>query len=87
MNPKDDLAHNVLVRTHVWKGYWLVHKGEWDGAIAEFREALRFNPKNELAHDGLGLAHEREGRWLVNKGELGWGDRRIPRGAALEPQE
>ena len=69
LDPKDDLAHDVLVRTHVWKGYWLVHKGEWDGAIAEFREALRFNPKNELAHDGLGLAHEREGRWLVNKGE------------------
>jgi Flp pilus assembly protein TadD len=36
------------------KGRWLVNKGEWDGAIAEFREAVLLDPKDELTHSRLG---------------------------------
>ena len=36
-------------------------KGDLDGAIAEYREALRLNPNNALAHNGLGFALEKKG--------------------------
>ena len=36
-------------------------KGDWDGAIAEEREALRLNPNNASAHSNLGLALEKKG--------------------------
>ena len=33
-------------------------KGDLDGAIAEYREALRLNPNDETAHNNLGFALE-----------------------------
>jgi hypothetical protein len=41
------------------KGGWLVNKGEWDGAIAEVREAVLLDPKDELAHSRLGYPARR----------------------------
>ena len=38
-------------------------KGDMDGAIAEYREALRLNPNNDMAHYNLGLALEHKGDW------------------------
>ena len=35
---------------HVNLGNALDHKGDLDGAIAEYREALRLNPKDVVAH-------------------------------------
>jgi len=39
----------------------LGQKGDRDGAIAEYREALRLNPANHLAHYDLGVALEKKG--------------------------
>ena len=36
-------------------------KGDWDGEIAEDREALRLNPNNASAHNNLGFALEKKG--------------------------
>jgi len=36
-------------------------KGDVDGAIAEYREAIRLNPKYEVAHYNLGIALEQKG--------------------------
>ncbi len=36
-------------RTSTW-GIGLRIKGDWDGASAEYHEAVRLNPKNEQAH-------------------------------------
>jgi len=36
-------------------------KGDWDGAIKEYGEALRINPEYAAAHYGLGVALERKG--------------------------
>jgi tetratricopeptide (TPR) repeat protein len=46
---------------HVGLGVALARKGDWDGEIAEEREALRLNPNNALAHAGLGLGLEVKG--------------------------
>jgi Flp pilus assembly protein TadD len=53
LNPKND-------QTHVFLGAALANKGDWDGAITEYREALRLNPQNGLAHNNLGEALERK---------------------------
>ena len=37
--------------------------GDWDGEIAEEREALRLNPNNEMAHVNLGVALGGKGDW------------------------
>src|ERR1044071_4191644 len=52
--PDDAAAHYQL-------GNALLDKAELDGAIAEFREALRLNPTSELAHIGIGIAFRRKG--------------------------
>ena len=54
VNPKNDGAH-------VAHGMALAKKGDLDGAIAEFREALRLNPRNENAHVNLGVTLGRKG--------------------------
>jgi len=41
------------------KDRWLVNKGKWDGAIAEFREAVLLDPKDELTHNRLGYPARR----------------------------
>ena len=46
---------------HVDLGLALGDKGDWDGEIAEEREALRLNPNNDLAHNDLGVALEKKG--------------------------
>ena len=37
------------------------NKGDLDGEIAEYREALRLNPNNADAHNDLGVALEQKG--------------------------
>jgi Flp pilus assembly protein TadD len=39
----------------------LGNEGDWDGAIAEYREALHLNPNNGNAHYFLAMALERKG--------------------------
>ena len=48
---------------HNNSGIALARKGDWDGAMAEFREALRLDPNDYKAHFNLGLA-------LGNKDDL-----------------
>jgi Flp pilus assembly protein TadD len=48
---------------HVQFGVALGNKGDWDGAIAEYREALRLNPNNDVAHTKLGVALADKGDW------------------------
>ncbi|PYR27350.1 MAG: hypothetical protein DMF92_16485, partial [Acidobacteria bacterium] len=47
--PESAKMHDIL-------GSALADKGEFDGAIAEFREALRLEPDSASAHGNLGLA-------------------------------
>ncbi len=54
MNPNDAAAHNNL-------GVALGHKGDWDGEIAEYREAVRSNPNDAGPHNNLGVALELKG--------------------------
>jgi Flp pilus assembly protein TadD len=54
VNPKDEAAHWALGRV-------LAEKGELDGAIAEFQEALHLNPSDGNTHFFLGRALERKG--------------------------
>ena len=44
-------------------GYGLVVKGDADGEIAEYREALRLNPNDDMEHNNLGVS-------LRDKGDL-----------------
>jgi tetratricopeptide (TPR) repeat protein len=37
--------------------------GDWDGAIAQYREAIRLNPDYAEAHTGLGMALHRKRDW------------------------
>ena len=46
---------------HINLGVALGRKGDWDGAIAEYHEALRLNPNNSLGALYLGLALGTEG--------------------------
>ena len=50
MNPNHALAHQGLGAA-LGEG-----KGDWDGAMAEFREAIRLNPNNDMAHVSFGVA-------------------------------
>jgi len=50
------LAHALL-------GLALANKDDWDGAVAEYREALRLDPNDGLMHLGLGLALWGKGNW------------------------
>lgn len=49
LQPGDVAAHLILGRA-------LDDKGDWDGAIAEYREALRLNPNYDTVHNNLGIA-------------------------------
>src|SRR5713226_8898827 len=48
---------------HTKRGDELRSKEDWDGAIAEYREALRLKPNNDSAHADLGGA-------LLGKGDF-----------------
>jgi Flp pilus assembly protein TadD len=54
LNPNNDRVHNYL-------GLVFASKGDLQGAIREYREALRLNPDNALAHSCLGNALEYKG--------------------------
>ena len=56
LDPRSALAHNNL-------GNALRDKGDLDGAIAEYREAIRLDPRFANAHCNLGNA-------LSDKGDL-----------------
>ncbi len=56
LNHDDDNVHYNL-------GVALANKGNWDGAMAEFREALRLNPNNDGAHVALGYGLVVKGDW------------------------
>ena len=71
LHPNDATAHFNL-------GVALGHKRDWDGAITEYREALRLNPNLADAYVNLGYA-------LGTKVRYARRDSRIPRGAAFEP--
>ena len=58
----------------------LGRKGDGDGAIAEYREALRLNPNNAYGALQPRPRAREQGRPRRR-------DREVPRGAALEPQE
>lgn len=47
---------------HLSCGTALREKGDVDGAIAEFRTAIRLNPNDANAHFGLGLGLEMKGQ-------------------------
>jgi len=51
------------VRAHTNLGLALGEKGDLDGEIAEYREAIELDPKDASAHTNLGIA-------LREKGEL-----------------
>ncbi len=46
---------------HLKRGDELRSKSDWDGAIAEYRHALRLDPQNALPHNNLGWALENKG--------------------------
>jgi tetratricopeptide (TPR) repeat protein len=52
-----------LAWVRVNSGVALENKGDWDGAIAEYREAIRLNPNSDLAHTHLGFALWEKGDW------------------------
>ena len=54
LNPKNVLAHIDL-------GVALSKKSDWNGMIAEEREALKLNPKADFAHYALGVGLEQTG--------------------------
>jgi tetratricopeptide (TPR) repeat protein len=54
IDPNSSAAHASL-------GLALGHKGDLDGEIAEYREALRLDPQAADVHYNLGRALEREG--------------------------
>jgi len=72
LQPGDADAHHNL-------GLALYLKGDLDGAIAEYHEALRLNPNNILAHHSLGVA-------LREKGDQEGAVAKMPRGVALGPR-
>jgi tetratricopeptide (TPR) repeat protein len=54
LSAKDDWPHFNL-------GVALGNKGDWDGAVAEYRDAVRLNPNNGFAYYSLGFALETKG--------------------------
>jgi tetratricopeptide (TPR) repeat protein len=48
---------------HVSLGVALYDKGDWDGAIGKYREALFLKPDNAEAHDNLGDALQGKRDW------------------------
>ena len=45
------------------QGNLLRDKGDFDGAIAAYTEAIRLNPQNAQSYSGRGLAYLRKGEW------------------------
>jgi len=48
--------------THYSLGNALAEKGQYDAAIAEYREAIRLKPHYAEAHNNLGMALKRSGK-------------------------
>jgi Flp pilus assembly protein TadD len=63
LQPGDVAAHNSL-------GHALYDKGDLDGAIAEYRAAIRLQPGDVAAHNNLGLALEMKGDRLAASDEI-----------------
>src|SRR5947199_198608 len=51
------------IKDHFRRGDELLSKKDWDGAIAEYREALRLDPKNDEGHVKLGQVLGKKGDW------------------------
>ncbi len=64
--------------THVYLGDVLCEKGDWDGAIQEYREALRLGLGHDEVHVCLGLA-------LRQKGDLDGAIQEFREGLRLSP--
>jgi len=60
--PADGALSAKLALSHNNLGVALSRKGQWDEAIACFREAIKVNPKNAVAHINLGFALSRKGQ-------------------------
>jgi Flp pilus assembly protein TadD len=54
---------------HIGLGAALGDKGDWDGAIAEFRDVTRLKPEEAGAHFNLGLALEGKGQLQASLAE------------------
>jgi tetratricopeptide (TPR) repeat protein len=59
-----DASTKAQAEAHDNLGAALGKKGDWDGEIAEEREALRLNPNNGPAHVNLGVALFNKGTWM-----------------------
>jgi len=49
-------------KAHYNLGQALFRKGDWEGAIASYRQALACNPKDAVAHYALGYVWDRKGK-------------------------
>jgi TonB family protein len=58
-----DASTKAQAEAHINLGTSLGAKGDLDGAIKEYREALRLNPNYWLAHYDLGVALGNKGDW------------------------
>ncbi len=61
--PADGALSAKLAMSHNNLGVALSRKGQWDEALACYREAIKVNPKNAVAHSNLGGALSRKGQW------------------------
>ncbi len=59
--PLNKVEHPEDALLHITLGLALAEKGDLDGAIAEYREAIRLDPEYALLHITLGLALEEKG--------------------------
>ncbi len=77
-------AKPVSAEDHLKRGNELRSKNDWDGAIAEYREALRHDPKNGDAHYNLGVALGRKGDLTGEIAEFGEALRLNPKNAPAQ---
>lgn len=69
--------------SHVKQGRALQEKGDFDGAIAEYRTALRLDPNQVVAHMNLGAGLATKGDWDGAIGEYRKALRLDPKNAAV----
>ncbi len=67
------------VSDHYRRGVELQEKGDLEGAIAEYRTALRLDPNDVLAHANLGLVLHKKGDVLSARKELEEALRLLPK--------